>query len=79
MFILLTPLMFSSCKEKKIPASEVPQAVVTGLSAKYPGTKDIEWRTETENGNKIYEAEFQLNGKKIEAQFDANGNFIKDE
>jgi hypothetical protein len=27
----------------------------------------------------VYEAEFKLNGKKVEAEFGANGNFIEEE
>ncbi len=71
--------VFSSCNEKKIAASEVPQLAMAAFNAKYQGATDVEWKTEKEDSKTIYEAEFKFNGKKIEAEFDANGTFIKEE
>ncbi len=71
--------ILSSCSEKKIAASEVPQPAMVSFTNKYQGATDVEWETEKEDGKMIYEAGFKLNGKKIEAEFDANGTFIKEE
>jgi uncharacterized membrane protein YkoI len=78
-FAVVSFSILSSCNETKIAASEVPQPAVAAFNAKYQGATDVEWKTEKEDGKTIYEAEFKLNGKKIEAEFDANGNFIKEE
>lgn len=71
--------ILSSCNDKKIAATEVPQAAMAAFNTTYQGATDVEWKTEKEDNKIIYEAEFKLNGKKIEAEFDANGNFIKEE
>lgn len=70
-------MVLGSCKEKKVSTADVPQAVQNGLTTKYPGATDVEW--ETANGQKVYEAEFKQNGKKIEAQFDSSGKFVKED
>ncbi len=77
--IILAFAILSSCSEKKIAASEVPQSAVAAFNTKYSGATDVEWETEKEDGKTIYEAKFKFNGKKIEAEFDANGTFIKEE
>jgi hypothetical protein len=68
-----------SCNEKKISASEVPQPAVAAFNEKYPGATDVQWETEKKGDKTIYEAEFKFNGKKIEAEFEAGGNFIQEE
>ena len=78
-YILCGFAILSSCSEKKIAASEVPQPAMTSFNTKYPGATDVEWETEKKDDKTIYEAEFKLNGKKIEAEFEANGDFIKEE
>jgi uncharacterized membrane protein YkoI len=73
-------IIFSSCEQHtKIAASEVPQSVMTAFNAKYQGATDVEWMTEKKDNKTVYEAEFKLNDKKKEAEFDANGNFIEEE
>ena len=71
--------LFSSCDEKKIAASEVPQPVMAAFSAKYQGASDVKWEMEKKDNKTIYEVDFQLNGKKLEAEFDADGVFIEEE
>jgi hypothetical protein len=68
-----------SCTEGNLAASDVPQAAKSSLESKYPGATDVEWKAEKEDGKKIYEAEFKWNGKEIEAEFDAEGTFIREE
>ena len=75
-FILFFSILIG-CKEKTIPASEVPQAVKTSFQSKYPGANDVSWETEKKSGVKIYGAEFNWNGKKIEAEFDSIGNHVE--
>ncbi len=77
--VILSLGIVSSCNEKKIAASEVPQPAMAAFNTKYPGAADVEWETEKEDGKTIYEAEFKFNEKKIEAEFDANGTFLKEE
>ncbi len=71
--------ILSSCNDKKLSASQVPQPAMTAFTNKYQGATDVEWKTEKEDGKMIYEAEFKFNGKKTEAEFDSTGNFIKEE
>jgi uncharacterized membrane protein YkoI len=76
---VLALCILSACNEKKISASEVPQAAATAFTTKYPGATEVEWKTEKKDDKTVYEAEFKLDGKKKEAEFDANGNFIEEE
>jgi uncharacterized membrane protein YkoI len=71
--------ILSSCDDKKLSASQVPQPAMNAFNAKYPGATNVEWKTEKEDGKTIYEAAFKLNAKKIEAEFDGNGSFITEE
>ena len=79
LIIPVTCLVLLACHEKKIAASDVPQAVVAAFNTKYPNASEVEWATEEEDGKKVYEAECKFNGKKIEADFDMDGKFIKEE
>ncbi len=72
-------LIIASCNDNKIAASKVPEPILTSFNAKYPGATDVEWITEKKDNKKIYEAVFNLNGKKIEAEFEANGTFIQED
>ncbi|GAC1491217.1 MAG: hypothetical protein NVS1B13_21150 [Flavisolibacter sp.] len=69
----------SSCKEKTISETQVPQPTLAAFHAKYPGATDVEWKTETEDNKQIYEAQCTVSGKRMDAHFDATGNFIKEE
>ncbi len=72
--------LFTFCSgDKKLAASQVPAAVVQAFSAKYPGAADVEWKTEKSDGKMVYEAEFKMNDKKLEAEFDEAGVFIQEE
>lgn len=65
-----------SCDDNNHSASDVPQSAKSALETKYPGATDVEWESETKDGKKIYEAKFNWSGKKIEAEFAADGSFI---
>ena len=73
---LFTFIVLSSCSDKKLAASDVPQPAKTSFTNKYPGATNIEWIKEKKGDKTLYEAQFTLNNKKIEAEFDAEGNFI---
>ena len=64
---------------KEITVSDVPQAVQTAFTAKYSGATDIKWEDAHENNVQTYKAKFMLNGKKMKAEFDTKGAFIKAE
>ena len=38
---------------------------MAAFNTKYPGAKDVAWITEKRNDETIYEAAFNLNGKKL--------------
>lgn len=66
-------------KEQKIPASDVPPAVISAFNTKYPNATDVKWEHEKEKGQWVFEAEFKFNGKKDEVHFDSTGNFVGEE
>ena len=68
--------ILSSCSGNKVSASEVPQPVMSAFTAKYQGATDVKWITEKKDNKMIYEAQFKLNGKEIEAEFQPDGTFI---
>ena len=80
LFLLLSMFILSSCgDQKKINASDVPQPAVSAFATKYPGATNVQWVTEKKKDSTIYEAQFKMNDKKIEAEFDAAGNFLEEE
>jgi uncharacterized membrane protein YkoI len=69
----------SSCSSKKVSATDVPAAALAAFNAKYPGATNTEWITEKKNDKTIYEAQFKLNDKNVEAEFEADGTFIQED
>src|SRR5690349_1998920 len=53
---------------------KIPGAVTAAFNEKYPGMKVGDW--DYLSGMNAYEAEFKMSDKKMEALFDANGNWI---
>jgi len=84
--ILMSLTILPSCsgdkKEKasdEIPANMVPASVQSAFSAKYSTATDVKWEDAHEDNIKTYKAKFMLDGKKMKAEFDANGALIKAE
>ena len=75
---ILASCFFISCKDKKIAEADVPAAVKTAFTNKYPGVTADKWESETKNGKKVYGADFKMDGKEKEAEFDAEGSFVKE-
>ena len=76
---------WQSCKEKKaetttdtIATANVPAVVQTSFSTKYATATDVVWEDAHEVDKKSYKAKFTINGKKMKAEFDASGAFIKE-
>ncbi|HXA02264.1 MAG TPA: hypothetical protein VNW99_09770 [Cytophagaceae bacterium] len=61
--------------EKKIDVVSVPESVKASFKARYPEANDVKWELE----GKKYEAEFRMNDRKTEAEFNEDGSFIKEE
>ncbi len=76
---LLSLSLVSCSNEKKIATSDVPQVVSEALMAKYPDADEIEWEMEHEDERVNYEAEFRSDGKRKEALFSADGQFIEED
>jgi hypothetical protein len=68
----------SSKEDKELSTSDVPTSVKDAFNSKYSGAMEVKWEDAQENNEKTYKAEFSLNGKRMEAEFDANGTFIKE-
>jgi len=65
--------------EKTLSTNDVPASVQTAFSAKYSTATEVKWEDAHENNVQTYKAKFLVNGKKMKAEFDANGGFVKEE
>ena len=65
--------------EKTVTTNDVPASVQTAFSAKYSTATDVKWEDAHENNVQTYKAKFMVNGKKMKAEFDSNGGFVKEE
>jgi hypothetical protein len=63
----------------EISAGSVPEPVKSAFSAKYANAADIKWEDASEDDIQTYKAKFTVDGKKMKAEFDAKGNFVKEE
>jgi len=66
-------------EDKTITANDVPASVQSAFSAKYSTATEVKWEDAHENNVQTYKAKFMVNGKKMKAEFDANGGFVKEE
>ena len=64
---------------KTISTNDVPAPVQTAFSAKYSTATEVKWEDASEGTKQTYKAKFTLNGKKMKAEFDTNGGFVKEE
>jgi len=69
----------SKTDEKTVSSTDVPASVQTAFSAKYSTATDIKWEDAHENNVQTYKAKFTMNGKKMKAEFDSSGGFVKEE
>ena len=65
--------------EKTLSTTDIPAPVQTAFSAKYSTATDVKWEDAHENNVQTYKAKFTVNGKKMKAEFDANGGLVKEE
>ena len=63
---------------KEISTNDVPAAVQSSFSAKYSTATDVKWEDAHEDNKQTYKAKFTMNGKKMKAEFDSNGGFVKE-
>jgi hypothetical protein len=76
---ILVSISLASCGgAKKTETVAVPDAVLTSFNAKYTGISDVKWEKESKDGKDVYDGDFIKDGKNAEAQFDDQGNFIKE-
>ena len=66
-------------EDKTISASDVPASVQSAFSAKYSTATEVKWEDAHEDTVQTYKAKFVVNGKKMKAEFDKNGGFVKEE
>jgi hypothetical protein len=64
--------------DKEISVNNVPAPVQSAFTAKYSTATDTKWEDAHEDGKQTYKARFTQNGKKMKAEFDANGGFVKE-
>ena len=64
--------------DKEVSAGSVPDPVKSAFSTKYAAASDVKWEDAHEGDKQTYKAKFTLNGKKMKAEFDAAGTFVKE-
>ena len=84
--ITLSVFVTQSCNDddkatndKEISGSDVPASVQSAFSAKYSTATEVKWEDAHEDTVQTYKAKFVVNGKKMKAEFDKNGGFVKEE
>jgi len=67
---ILAIVLFSifACSQIK-----VPENVAASFKAKYPSAQKVEWSKESDTE---FEAEFEMNGKEMTANFDTSGKWL---
>jgi len=65
-------------ENKELSNSDVPTSVKDAFNSKYSTATDVRWEDAHENDQQTYKAKFTVDGKKMKAEFDANGVFIKE-
>lgn len=66
-------------EDKTMTSNDVPASVQSAFSAKYSTATEVKWEDAHENNVQTYKAKFMVNGKKMKAEFDANGGLVKEE
>ena len=65
--------------DKTVSSSDVPASVQSAFSAKYSTATEVKWEDAKEDTLQTFKAKFVINGKKMKAEFDRNGTFVKEE
>ena len=66
-----------SVDQQTIPASQVPTAVIESFKTHFPDATNVTWERKSQNGSRIYEATFKMDGKRWEARFLPDGTLIR--
>jgi hypothetical protein len=82
----LSLFLTQSCNDTKtekedttVSNADVPASVQSAFSAKYSTATDVKWEDAKEDTLQTFKAKFVINGKKMKAEFDRNGIFVKEE
>ena len=60
-----------------IPESSVPVAAVSSVKGAYPNAGPIEWDSEMLGMERIYEAEFRINGFQFDVKIGTEGELVR--
>ncbi|MBL0232041.1 MAG: PepSY-like domain-containing protein [Chitinophagaceae bacterium] len=74
--ILVLALAFIAGNPANSQLINVPAAVKSAFSAKYPNATDVKWGKENKHE---YEAEFKMNNNAVSANFKENGSWVETE
>src|SRR6266576_5985826 len=76
---LACPALFSAEEENEqtVKMSDLPAAVQTTIKDKAGSNEIMKIEKKTENGQTVYEAVVNKNGKEWSIEVDANGKFLK--
>lgn len=78
--VILSPFLLvfaADDDEQEIAEKQVPTAVLKTFKAAYPNAKDIEYTKEKEDGQAVYEIEFELSERELEALYNADGKLLE--
>ena len=73
---LLCTNLACNTTEAKAQKDDIPAAVLANLKAKYPAAEDLEWEIDR---NDNFEAQFEIKGEKVRADFKPDGTWIETE
>lgn len=71
-----TAITLIAKKGVKIPASEVPPAVMTTFNNTFPNATNVQWERERQDSGVQYQADFTQNGVRWRARFSKSGKLL---
>lgn len=77
--IAFAALSISSRADEEIPLDKAPPTAVKAMKAKYPKAQVVKVEKEDDDGKPVIEFTLKDGTKKVEAEFTADGKFVKEE
>ena len=75
-FVIIVSTTITACHAQSVEQSDIPSAVLKAFQEKYPQAQDVEWEKESDTE---LEAEFDLNGEEMSANFSQDGTWMETE
>ena len=75
-FVIIVSTTITACQAQRVEQSDIPSVVLKAFQEKYPQAQDVEWEKESDTE---LEAEFDLNGEEMSANFSQDGTWMETE